>query len=103
MAQEYKYAGFLFTLREVQIINEVIKGDNNNVVAHKLGVKPKTVKYHLTRIYKKMDIKNRAELIIKVHNFFNAQAGVPIVEITESESYGLDKTYMSNFNAKKTQ
>ena len=44
----------------------VVKGHSNKEVAAALFVTEKTVKFHLTNIYKKMGVKSRYELIGKV-------------------------------------
>jgi hypothetical protein len=42
----------------------VSKGLSNKEVASQLFVTEKTVKFHLTNIYKKMSVKSRAQLIV---------------------------------------
>jgi len=42
----------------------VSKGLSNKEVANQLFVTEKTVKFHLTNIYKKMNVKSRAQLIV---------------------------------------
>ena len=57
--------------REYQIIQLLIEGFNNKKIADKLFISPKTVKNHIYHIYKKMNIKNRLELLntlIENHN-----------------------------------
>lgn len=50
--------------REAQVACLVCKGLSNNAVAKELFVTEKTVKFHLTNIYKKIKVKSRAELIV---------------------------------------
>ena len=50
--------------RETEIAALVSKGHRNKEVANKLFVTEKTVKFHLTNIYKKMKIHSRAQLIV---------------------------------------
>ncbi len=50
--------------REVEVAELVSKGLANKEVAEKLFVTEKTVKFHLTNIYKKMTIRSRAQLIV---------------------------------------
>jgi DNA-binding CsgD family transcriptional regulator len=50
--------------REVEVAELVSKGLANKEVAEKLFVTEKTVKFHLTNIYKKMSIRSRAQLIV---------------------------------------
>lgn len=51
------------TPQELQIALEVAEGKTNREVAEALFLSPKTVEFHLTRVYQKLDINSRAELI----------------------------------------
>lgn len=50
--------------REKEVAQEVTKGESNKAIAAKLFVTEKTVKFHLTNIYKKVGVKSRAQLIV---------------------------------------
>ncbi len=50
--------------REAEVAELVSQGLSNKEVANKLFVTEKTVKFHLTNIYKKMNVKSRAQLIV---------------------------------------
>src|SRR5689334_6871009 len=50
--------------REAEVAELVTKGLSNKEVANQLFVTEKTVKSHLTNIYKKMNVKSRAQLIV---------------------------------------
>lgn len=50
--------------REAEVAELVSKGLSNKEVANQLFVTEKTVKFHLTNIYKKMNVKSRAQLIV---------------------------------------
>ncbi len=50
--------------RESEVAELVTKGLSNKEVADQLYVTEKTVKFHLTNIYKKMNLKSRAQLIV---------------------------------------
>ncbi len=50
--------------REAEVAELVVKGLSNKEVANQLFVTEKTVKFHLTNIYKKMSVKSRAQLIV---------------------------------------
>ena len=52
------------THRESEVAYWVSKGITNQAVADQLFVTEKTIKFHLTRIYYKMGIKSRAQLIV---------------------------------------
>jgi len=49
--------------KELDIVTELCKGLLNKEIAKKLEVTEKTVKYHLTNVYKKLSLKSRMELI----------------------------------------
>ena len=50
--------------REAEVAELVTRGMSNKEVANQLFVTEKTVKFHLTNIYKKMNVKSRAQLIV---------------------------------------
>ncbi len=45
-----------------------------NDMASSLGVRPRTVKYHLGNIYRKFGVANRLELIVKNDNSKQAES-----------------------------
>ena len=51
------------TPQELQIALQVAEGKTNRDVAAALFLSPKTVEFHLTRVYRKLDIHSRAELV----------------------------------------
>jgi DNA-binding CsgD family transcriptional regulator len=55
------------TPRETQIAIAVAEGASNRDVAAALFVTPKTVEYHLTRVYRKLGVRSRAELVKHYH------------------------------------
>lgn len=52
--------------REAEVAVLVAKGLSNKEVANQLFVTEKTIKFHLTNIYKKINVKSRAQLIVLV-------------------------------------
>lgn len=50
--------------REIEIAEMVMEGKRNEEIARLANVKVGTVKVHLARIYKKLDISSRVELIL---------------------------------------
>jgi len=54
----------LLTEREEQIAHMVAEGLSNLEISSKLGVTAHTVKNHLFRIYEKLGISNRVELVL---------------------------------------
>jgi DNA-binding CsgD family transcriptional regulator len=51
------------TPQELQIARLVAEGKTNRYVAATLFVTPKTVEFHLTRVYRKLEIHSRSELV----------------------------------------
>ena len=51
------------TPREMQVALAVAEGASNKEVAAALYLTPKTVEYHLTRVYRKLGLRSRAELV----------------------------------------
>lgn len=79
--------------REAEVAELVTKGLSNKEVANQLFVTEKTVKFHLTNIYKKMNLKSRAQLIVWCMPHYNftettsAQASqAPAAANTESSN-----------------
>jgi DNA-binding CsgD family transcriptional regulator/tetratricopeptide (TPR) repeat protein len=54
------------TPQELQIARLVAEGKMNRDVAATLFVTPKTVEFHLTRVYRKLEIHSRAELVRRI-------------------------------------
>ncbi|ANE04631.1 helix-turn-helix transcriptional regulator [Corynebacterium crudilactis] len=61
LGQRSEQSGGL-TPQEFEIARLVASGHSNREVAQELFLSPKTVEYHLTRVYKKLGIRNRMEL-----------------------------------------
>jgi DNA-binding CsgD family transcriptional regulator len=51
------------TPQELQVALQVAEGRTNRDVAAALFLSPKTVEFHLTRVYRKLNIHSRAELV----------------------------------------
>jgi DNA-binding CsgD family transcriptional regulator len=58
--------GDFLTPREAQIAEQVAQGKSNREVAAALYLAPKTVEFHLTRIYRKLGVRSRSELVRKL-------------------------------------
>jgi DNA-binding NarL/FixJ family response regulator len=54
------------THREIEVIALVADGHSNAEIADALGISEVTVKGHLWRIYRRIDVKNRAEAVTRV-------------------------------------
>jgi len=56
------------TNREQQVFDLLVEGLKADDVAKKMGITKNTVKYFTKRIYKKLGVKSKPELIIWHHN-----------------------------------
>jgi len=54
----------LLTPREEQVVNLVAEGIGNREIAQQLGIKENTVKKSLLRVYDKLGVSNRVELVL---------------------------------------
>jgi DNA-binding NarL/FixJ family response regulator len=53
------------TKREVKVLKLVASGKTNKEIANRLSVSEKTVKNHLNHIYRKLEVKNRAQAVLE--------------------------------------
>ena len=63
--RKYNISNHNLTRREEEIAKLIMKGYSNKNIAQKLYITEKTVKTHLTKIFKKLGINNRLELAVK--------------------------------------
>jgi DNA-binding CsgD family transcriptional regulator len=52
--------------REAQVIRLVVQAHGNRHIGHMLGITEKTVKFHLTNIFKKLNLPSRSHLMAAV-------------------------------------
>ena len=62
--------------REAAVLNLVIRGEKNTLIAEHLFISVNTVKNHLKNIYKKMGVSSRAEAVAKYLNSSKASENV---------------------------
>lgn len=55
----------ILTKREREVFNLLVQGKKMQEVADALGVKLTTISFHSTAMYKKLDVHNRAQLILR--------------------------------------
>jgi DNA-binding NarL/FixJ family response regulator len=53
------------TEREQEVLDLIARGDNNAEIAEKLSVSPKTVSNHISNIFSKLQVANRAQAIVR--------------------------------------
>ena len=54
--------------RELEILELAAAGQTNREIAQRFWVTETTVKFHLTRIYRKLGVKNRTAAAMWLHN-----------------------------------
>ena len=57
--------------RELEVLEELTKGHNNNTIAENLFVSINTVRTHLVNIYDKLEVDNRLQAVNKASNIQN--------------------------------
>ncbi len=60
------------TTREQEVLQWIIKGKDNWTISKILGVSERTVKFHISNIYKKIGVSSKAEAICKHHSFMDS-------------------------------
>jgi DNA-binding CsgD family transcriptional regulator len=54
--------------REWEVVNLLLQGKSNKLIATSLGISDRTVEFHLKNIYAKFQVRSRIELILKLGN-----------------------------------
>lgn len=71
--QETKYDLFFLanklSLREIEIVRHINEGLTNKEISMKLNISEKTVKTHITNILRKLNMKDRLEIVIFCKNY----------------------------------
>jgi two-component system response regulator FixJ len=62
-AQEARDLLSLLTPREREILDQLVKGHANKVVAHQLGISPRTVEIHRASIMEKLHARNLSNVV----------------------------------------
>lgn len=57
------------TKREREVALAVAEGKTNQVIADDCSIKERTVKSHLTNIFKKLNVKDRVSLVVRLNQF----------------------------------
>jgi DNA-binding CsgD family transcriptional regulator len=71
--------------REAELSELVSMGLSNKEVGNQLFITEKTVKFHLTNIYKKLNVKSRAQLIVSCLPFMDFSDSVKTETTTEGQ------------------
>ncbi|KAA9108092.1 helix-turn-helix transcriptional regulator [Microbacterium rhizomatis] len=52
--------------REVDVLEQLVAGRRNRAIAEQLGISENTVKFHISRILRKLEVGSRAEVVARV-------------------------------------
>ncbi|MBN2131843.1 MAG: response regulator transcription factor [Sedimentisphaerales bacterium] len=52
--------------RQAEIANSIIHGKSDKQIARELGISLPTVRTHMTRLFRKLDLNDRVELVLHV-------------------------------------
>lgn len=61
----------IFTEREMNVIDALTKGKPNKIIAYELNLRESTVKVHVRNIMKKLQARNRTEIIFKISSMLD--------------------------------
>jgi DNA-binding NarL/FixJ family response regulator len=57
-----------FTRNELAVLDRLKVGKANKIIAYELGLSESTVKVHIGRIMKKLNVKNRTQIVCRAYN-----------------------------------
>jgi DNA-binding CsgD family transcriptional regulator len=63
-AEEAPLPGELLSRRETEVLNCLLQNKTNKQIADELCIELSTLKTHINKIYKKLEVKNRRELLV---------------------------------------
>ena len=70
------------TEREVAVLRALAQGRSNREIAQTLWLAEQTVKFHLTNIYRKLDVRGRTEAVHWAYHHGVAEAEAPLPALT---------------------
>jgi two-component system, NarL family, response regulator DegU len=88
----------LLTPREEQVVTLVAEGIGNRGIAQQLGIKENTVKKALLRIYDKLGVSNRVELVLYALTYRGIETGSarPWKHVPVTEQHAPDRMVVSS-------
>src|SRR5215510_6582445 len=54
--------------RELEVVNLLLQGKSNKLIALALGISDRTVEFHLKNVYAKFQVNSRMELVLNLGN-----------------------------------
>ena len=64
-----------FSPRQLQVLERLNEGKQNKVIAYELGMAESTVKVHIRHIMKKLNARNRTQVVLMSRNFLQVRSG----------------------------
>ena len=64
------------TDRELAVVQGLFEGQKEEPIAKSLGISAHTVHTHLVRVYRKLNVRNRAELLLRVFSSYMRQEAI---------------------------
>ncbi|MCL2250445.1 MAG: helix-turn-helix transcriptional regulator [Treponema sp.] len=86
------------TSREQEILNLLLEGVSSKDIAFKLNISPRTVDYHRSNIYNKLNVHNYQELLTKYSSIKNKKTELESPAKTEFAQTGFAHSYPSKIN-----
>ncbi|KAI3596419.1 hypothetical protein D8I24_7343 [Cupriavidus necator H850] len=93
------YAGFGLTQRQGSILNLLLEGLPNKLIARRLGLTVNTVKEHVSAILRRLELRSRAELISRLDMRVEAKQTGDSMSLTAAEAGEQDRTIESTQRA----
>ena len=72
--------------REMQIVQGVFEDRKEESIAHELGISPHTVNTYFQRLYTKLQVASRPQLIVKVMAVYLPLAPMSCAQMTDENS-----------------
>ena len=82
----------LLSSREQQVLNLLLQGKSNKLIAHALGISIRTVEFHLKNIYTKYQVNTRLELVLKLTKTQDDQPGYSTVVFKDLFAENIQKS-----------
>lgn len=61
-------AGWDLAARELEVLQHLVAGHRNRIIATTLGISENTVKFHVRNLFRKLDVSSRTEAIALAHS-----------------------------------
>ena len=73
--------------RELQVVQSVFEDEKQEAIAWRLGISPATVNTYMQRLYAKLEVRSRAQLIVRVIAAYLSLAPGAGTDSSEGEAY----------------